>query len=83
MLWFGKSNADRDVCQLTDKEKGDANLFDQVDDFKWLKATDSPNWSVLPETEVIPEGVWKTALVAGPAVNVDDTLRTLGVGKEA
>jgi hypothetical protein len=70
-------------AQLTDKEKGDTNLFDQVDDFKWLKVAESPNWSVLPETEIIPESVWKKALVAPPAMVVEDTLRTLGVGKEA
>ena len=31
--------------------EGEANLWDQVDDFGWLKADKSPNWSVLPEGE--------------------------------
>ncbi|SPQ24775.1 1cc65361-e920-4c37-8341-6cb1f088311a [Thermothielavioides terrestris] len=66
---------------LTDKEKGETNLFDQVDDFKWLKTTASPNWSLLPESEAIPGDVWKQALAGGPAVAVDDTLRMLGIGK--
>jgi len=66
---------------LTEKDKKEANLFDQVDDFKWLKTTESPNWSVLPESEVIPESVWKKALADDPGVVVDDTLRSLGLGK--
>ena len=28
-----------------------ANLWDQVDDFKWLRKQHSPNWSILPSTE--------------------------------
>lgn len=32
-----------------------ANMWDQVDDFGWLKAEKSPNWGVLPEGErVLP-----------------------------
>eukprot|EP00457_Paulinella_chromatophora_P008861 gb/GEZN01008910.1/.p1 GENE.gb/GEZN01008910.1/~~gb/GEZN01008910.1/.p1 ORF type:complete len:411 (+),score=51.44 gb/GEZN01008910.1/:113-1345(+) len=27
---------------------GRANMWDQVDDFNWLRATNSPNWGVLP-----------------------------------
>lgn len=74
------------VCacvQLTDKEKGETNMFNQVDDFKWLKTTASPNWSLLPESEAIPGDVWKKALAGGPGVVIDDTLRTLHVGKGA
>ena len=32
-------------------EREGGNLWDQVDDFGWLKAERSPNWSVLPEGE--------------------------------
>lgn len=72
------------VCmQLTDKEKSETNMFDQVDDFKWLKAAASPNWSLLPESEAIPEEVWKKALAGGPNVVIDDTLRELRVGQGA
>ncbi|KAL2117430.1 hypothetical protein VTJ04DRAFT_7090 [Mycothermus thermophilus] len=66
---------------LTEQEKKTPNLFDQVDDFKWLKATESPNWSLLPESEAIPESVWRKALAPSPEVDIDETLRTLGVGK--
>lgn len=27
------------------------NQWDQIDDFKWLRAEQSPNWSILPEAE--------------------------------
>jgi len=72
------------VCmQLTDKEKSETNMFDQVDDFKWLKAAASPNWSLLPESEAIPDEVWKKALAGGPDVAIDDSLRELRVGQGA
>jgi hypothetical protein len=67
--------------QLTDKEKTEANLYDQVDDFKWLKTFSSPNWSLLPESEVVPDAVWKTALAGEPDVLIDTTLQSLGVKK--
>ncbi|KAK3904665.1 hypothetical protein C8A05DRAFT_31542 [Staphylotrichum tortipilum] len=66
---------------LTDKEKSETNMFDQVDDFKWLKSAASPNWSLLPESEAIPDQVWEKALASGPGVVIDDTLRELRVGK--
>ncbi|KAL2268336.1 hypothetical protein VTJ83DRAFT_3182 [Remersonia thermophila] len=68
---------------LTEQEKKTPNLYDQVDDFKWLKATESPNWSLLPEPEAIPESVWKKALAPGPGVVIEDTLHALGVGKSS
>jgi hypothetical protein len=69
--------------QLTDKEKSEANLYDQVDDFKWLKTFSSPNWSLLPEEDVVPEAVWLKALTPGPGMAIGDTLRNLGAGKRA
>jgi hypothetical protein len=69
--------------QLSDKEKGERNLWDQVDDFNWLKRTPSPNWSMLPESEVIPDDVWKQALAGGLGVDIDVTLQSLGIGKAA
>ncbi|KAL2151360.1 hypothetical protein VTH82DRAFT_6458 [Thermothelomyces myriococcoides] len=66
---------------LTEKEKTEANLYDQVDDFKWLKTFSSPNWSLLPDDQVVPEDVWKKALEGRPGAVIDDTLRMLGVGK--
>ncbi|CAZ85520.1 unnamed protein product [Tuber melanosporum] len=35
------------------------NLWDQVDDFKWLKSGHSPNWEVMGEKERIGRGEWE------------------------
>ncbi|PWW80236.1 TBCC-domain-containing protein [Tuber magnatum] len=35
------------------------NLWDQVDDFKWLKSEHSPNWEVMREEERIGQGEWE------------------------
>lgn len=37
-------------------------MWDQVDDFKWLRAEHSPNWSVIPENEWVEEGVWRQVM---------------------
>ncbi|RPA95151.1 TBCC-domain-containing protein [Choiromyces venosus 120613-1] len=34
------------------------NLWDQVDDFKWLKSGHSPNWEVMEEEERVGKDVW-------------------------
>lgn len=68
--------------QLTDKDRAETNMFDQVDDFKWLKTTSSPNWSLLPESEIVPHTVWKKTLSGTAGLGVDAILRNLGVAKE-
>ena len=55
------------------------NQWDQVDDFKWLKAEHSPNWSVLPEEQRIGEEVWTKDVPGGPGISVDDVLKKVGV----
>ncbi|KAJ4402903.1 hypothetical protein N0V85_005218 [Neurospora sp. IMI 360204] len=59
------------------------NMWDQVDDFKWLKAEHSPNWSVLPEEKRIAEDIWKDKVPGYPGAGLDDILRTVGIGAEA
>ncbi|CCC09662.1 hypothetical protein SMACR_03695 [Sordaria macrospora] len=59
------------------------NMWDQVDDFKWLKAEHSPNWSVLPEEQRIAEDIWKDKVPGYPGAGLDDILRTVGIGAEA
>lgn len=58
-------------------------MWDQVDDFKWLKAEHSPNWSVLPEEKRIAEDIWKDKVPGYPGAGLDDILRTVGIGAEA
>ncbi|KKA27012.1 hypothetical protein TD95_000533 [Thielaviopsis punctulata] len=36
------------------------NQWDQVDDFKWLKADKSPNWDILEADKRVGDDVWKS-----------------------
>ncbi|KAK3486649.1 tubulin binding cofactor C-domain-containing protein [Neurospora hispaniola] len=65
-----------------DKDEN-TNMWDQVDDFKWLKAEHSPNWSVLPEEQRIAEDIWKDKVPGYPGAGLDDILSTVGIGAEA
>ncbi|OWO97966.1 tubulin-specific chaperone c [Marssonina coronariae] len=56
-----------------------ANQWDQVDDFKWLKAEPSPNWSILPEAEILKEDVWTDIVPGGPGIGLEDILRRIGL----
>ncbi|KAI0205884.1 tubulin-specific chaperone C [Astrocystis sublimbata] len=56
----------------------DTNQWDQVDDFKWLKDSHSPNWSVLPENARISDGVWKKA-VSETSMTCEMSLRELEI----
>ncbi|EPE02387.1 tubulin-specific chaperone c [Ophiostoma piceae UAMH 11346] len=62
----------------SDRTDGSANQWDQVDDFKWLRAEPSPNWSVLPEAERLPESVWTDA-VRGTGRSTEDVLKAVGI----
>ncbi|KAL9101727.1 MAG: hypothetical protein Q9163_003049 [Psora crenata] len=55
------TRADRPFSTIADNAGTEApNLWDQVDDFKWLKAGHSPNWEVLqPDDErAIKDDAW-------------------------
>lgn len=58
------------------------NLWDQVDDFKWLKSEPSPNWSTLPVNERLQENIWTTVVPGGPGVGLDDILKKVCISKE-
>ncbi len=53
---------------------GNANLWDRVDDFKWLKSEPSPHWKVLEESERIEERVWSEIVPGKPGMGVGDVL---------
>jgi len=55
------------------------NQWDQVDDFKWLKDTASPNWSILPEDRRVSQEVWKDTVCGNASLSTDDILRKVGV----
>ncbi|KAJ8114761.1 hypothetical protein ONZ43_g4828 [Nemania bipapillata] len=55
------------------------NQWDQVDDFKWLKATASPNWSILAEESRIVDDVWQHTVCGKAGMSSDDILRELKI----
>jgi hypothetical protein len=54
-----------------------ANHWDQIDDFKWLKAEASPNFSLLGEAERVEDGAWMDKIVESE--DREDVLRALGI----
>ncbi|KAL7269844.1 hypothetical protein RUND412_007471 [Rhizina undulata] len=51
------------------------NLWDQVDDFKWLKSEQSPNWESLPKVERVEGKAWMDILnKAHGEMGVEETL---------
>lgn len=59
-------------------EEGGGGHWAGVQDFEWRRATQSPNWSVLPEGERLGPEVW--ALVREGA-ETDGLLRAVGLGE--
>ncbi|PKS11243.1 hypothetical protein jhhlp_003004 [Lomentospora prolificans] len=55
------------------------NKWDQVDDFKWLKADHSPNWSILPESGRLSGSFWTEWVAGGAEVRVADILNKGGI----
>lgn len=55
------------------------NQWNQIDDFKWLKAEQSPHFTILPEPERVAEEVWKNVLSSGDDVSLDAILKDVGV----
>ncbi|OJD35594.1 tubulin-specific chaperone c [Diplodia corticola] len=55
------------------------NLWDQVDDFKWLKAEHSPNWSVLPPDTRISEHVWKDLVPGSPDMGLEEIFQAVKI----
>jgi hypothetical protein len=53
------------------------NHWDQIDDFKWLKAEASPNFSLLAESERIGGEVWRHKVMEGE--ELEDVLKAVGI----
>ncbi|ODA75915.1 hypothetical protein RJ55_08556 [Drechmeria coniospora] len=64
---------------MTESEGNTENQWDQVDDFKWLKAGHSPNWTVLPDEEVLDADVWTKIVPGQPGASVQETLAKVGL----
>lgn len=69
-------------CYTTDKDRNSDNQWDKVDDFKWLKAGHSPNWSTLPEGSGLGEDVWTKVVPGRPGASVSETLAKVGVPRK-
>ena len=64
---------------MSEVEDSSENQWDQVDDFKWLKAGHSPNWSIMPEESVVKENVWTHVVRGQPGLSVGETLQQVGL----
>ncbi|KAL2211041.1 TBCC-domain-containing protein [Sarocladium strictum] len=64
---------------ITASTAPEENQWDQVDDFKWLKAGPSPNWTTLSEAGRLSNEAWST--VQGEA-GVEDILRALHIPRK-
>lgn len=53
------------------------NQYDQIDDFKWLKAEPSPHFSLLAEADRVKEDVWNSTVPGGHDISSDDILRAV------
>lgn len=58
------------------------NHWDQVDDFKWLKSEHSPNWSILPDDQILKETIWTDVVPGGPGVGSEDILKKVGIARK-
>jgi hypothetical protein len=64
---------------LKDDDREVTNQWQKVDDFKWLRAEPSPNWSTLEESKRVAEGIWRDIVPGGPGLSTGDVLRATGV----
>jgi hypothetical protein len=67
------------LAQTTPAISQSANQWDQIDDFKWLKAEPSPHFSILPEDQRVPDEVWQDQVSGGQGAGLDDVLTVVGV----
>lgn len=64
---------------LKEADREVKNQWQEVDDFKWLRAEQSPNWAALDESKRLSEGVWRDIVPGGPGLGAEDVLRGAGV----
>ncbi|GKU15845.1 unnamed protein product [Fusarium langsethiae] len=66
----------------TEAEEPEENQWDQVDDFKWLKAGHSPNWTTLSENERLGDDLWRSVVPGQPGVSVEEVLKKLNIPRK-
>ncbi|KAL1968231.1 hypothetical protein VTN77DRAFT_2066 [Rasamsonia byssochlamydoides] len=67
---------------LDQNQPDDSDRWNQVEDFKWIKAEPSPNWSILDQNAAVPDEVWAEMVPGGPCWSLEDILRATKVMKE-
>ncbi|PGH11695.1 hypothetical protein AJ79_04718 [Helicocarpus griseus UAMH5409] len=55
------------------------NLWDQAQDFKWIKAEQSPNWKLIDDSERVSDDMWVNILPGGPGMSLDAILKAVKV----
>lgn len=61
------------------KTKADADQWDKVDDFKWLKSEPSPHWRIMPEDVRVTESVWAKLITGNPDAERTEILQAVGI----
>lgn len=69
------------IDQASESEQHVENLWDKVDDFKWLKTDQSPNWSILNEPDRIEEKTWSGYVPGAANIGLEDILKRVGIPK--
>ncbi|PPJ60823.1 hypothetical protein CBER1_10814 [Cercospora berteroae] len=64
---------------MLDGDRAVENKWSDVDDFKWLMAEQSPNWSVMAPGKRIEEKVWTEVVPGGPETSVQNVLDAVNV----
>ncbi|TGJ83865.1 hypothetical protein E0Z10_g4904 [Xylaria hypoxylon] len=65
--------------QASESTTTETNQWDKVDDFKWLKDTASPNWSILAEESRVLDDVWENTVCGKASMSTNDILHELKV----
>lgn len=65
--------------KATETEELSENQWNEVDDFKWLKAGHSPNWTTLSENERLSDEAWRNVVPGQPGFSVQETLKKLDI----
>ena len=64
---------------MTPAISGSSNQWDQIDDFKWLKAEPSPHFTLSSEPQRIQDATWKERLSGRDDVSLDEILEACKV----
>lgn len=68
-----------DQQQASESGRHIGNMWDKVEDFRWLKSEQSPNWSTIPQNERVAEDVWRSKVPGGPDDGLKEILSEVGI----